>query len=139
MSTVLAERADHFRDLILDLAMGPGGMIIDFVAFDTRRPFQEGVDHDAPYAKVLDDAWGRFTPRPTSAELWYGENTLWVTGWLLWSQMLRYRATQEPEALATAQKCFRDLSNYFRQSSAIEPGLLGKPHGGRAGPTTSYD
>ena len=73
------------------------------------------------------------------SEWYYGENTLWATGWLLWSQILRYRATGEAEALATARKCFRDLSHCFRLSSSIEPGLLGKPHGGCAGPTTSFD
>jgi hypothetical protein len=139
MSALLAERATRYLDLILNVAMGPGGMIISFLPYDTRRPFQEGQEHHWYLAQNLAEAWGDFSPRPTVAEWYYGENTLWVTGWLLWSQILRYRTTQEPEALATARKCFRDLSNIFRLSRALEPGLLGKPHGGRAGPTTSYD
>jgi hypothetical protein len=139
MSRELADRAARFHDLILDLANGPGGMLISFVSFDTRRAFQEGEDHHWYLVKNLEEAWGPDSPRPTVAEWYYGENTLWATGWFLWSQILRYRATQEPAALATARKCFRDLSNIFRLCRAIEPGLIGKPHGGRAGPTTSYD
>jgi hypothetical protein len=137
--TVLAQRAIHFRQLILDVAKGPGGMIIAFLPFDTRRPFQEGETLHPYLVGNLDRAWGKDSPKPTTAEWYYGENTLWATGWFLYSQILRYRVTREPEALQTAQKCFRDLSNIFRLSRSIEPGLLGKPHGGRAGPTTSYD
>ena len=44
-----------------------------------------------------------------SREWYYGENTLWATGWLLWSQILLYRATEAEEALETARKSFRDL------------------------------
>ena len=53
--------------------------------------------------------------------------------------MIRYRVTGEAEALAIARKCFRDLNHVFDLSRTIEPGLLGKPHGGRAGGTTSFD
>jgi hypothetical protein len=67
------------------------------------------------------------SPRPTVAEYQYDEGTLWATGWFLWSQMLRYRVTHEPEALETARKCFRDLKHIFRLCHEIEPGLLGKP------------
>ena len=73
------------------------------------------------------------------AEWYYGENTLWATGWLLWSQMIRYRVTGDAEAMTIARKCFRDLNHVFDLCRSIEPGLLGKPHGGRAGPTTSFD
>jgi hypothetical protein len=135
----LADRAARYRRLILDVAKGPGGMIVAFVSFDTRAPLQEGAEHPRCLVQDLEDAWGEFTPQPTAAEWYYGENTLWATGWLLWSQILRYRVTKEIEALETARKCFRDLSNVFRLCRQIEPGLLGKPHGGRAGPTTSYD
>jgi hypothetical protein len=135
----LHERAALYRKLILDVACGPGGMIISFPRFDTRRPFQEGEAYEACWSMSTDEAWGEFSPRPTVAELNYGENTLWATGWFLWSQILRYRATGEAEARETAQKCFRDLSNLFRLCGEIEPGLLGKPHGGRPGPTVSYD
>ena len=38
----LAARAARFRELILQVAMGPGGMIISFLPYDRRRPFQEG-------------------------------------------------------------------------------------------------
>ena len=139
---ILAKRAVRFREAILEVAYGPGGMINSFPRFDTRRPFQEGdFGEDPCWHMYMNEAWGGHicVPRPTLAEWWYGENTLWVTGWLLWSQMLRYQATQEPEALATARKCFLDLHNIFRLCREIEPGLLGKPHGGRAGPTTSLD
>jgi hypothetical protein len=139
MSDLLAERAARFHDAILEVAMGPGGMIIAFLPFDTRRPLQEGEPHHWYLVENLNEAWGPFTPKPTVAEWYYSENTLWVTGWFLHSQMLRYRATGEREALVTARKCFRDLSNIFRLCRELEPGLLGKPHGGRAGPTTSYD
>jgi hypothetical protein len=138
-SEVLAERAARFHDLVLDVANGPGGMLISFVSYETRRAFQEGEDFHWYLVQNLEGTWGPDSPRPTVAEWYYGENTLWATGWFLWSQILRYRATREPAALATARKCFRDLSNIFRLCRAIEPGLLGKPHGGRAGPTTSYD
>ena len=137
--SLLSERAARFRRLILDVAKGPGGMIIAFLPFDTRTPLQEGEEPHWYLAKNLEEAWGEFSPRPTVAEWYYGENTLWATGLLLWSQILRYRATKEPEALETARKCFHDLSSIFRLSRQLEPGLLGKPHGGRAGPTTSFD
>jgi hypothetical protein len=135
----LAARAAYYRKLILDVACGPGGMIISFPRFDTRRPFQEGELYEACFDFGTEDAWGQFTPRPTVSEMYYGENTLWATGWFLWSQILRYRATGEEEARETAQKCFRDLSAIFRLCGEIEPGLLGKPHGGRPGVTVSYD
>lgn len=136
---ILAERAAHFREMILDVAYGPGGMIVAFCHFDTRRPFQEGEELHWYLSNILDGVWGGNSPKPTTAEWFYGENTLWASGMFLWSQILRYRATKEAEALATARKCFRDLNNIFRLCGQIEPGLLGKPHGGRAGPTTSYD
>src|SRR4051794_27778985 len=120
---VLAERAAHFRQLILDVATGPGGMIISFPRFDTRKPFQEG--EESPALAGMEDAWGEFTPKPTEPELLYGENTLWATGWFLRSQILRWRATGEEEARSTARKCFLDLHNLFRLCSEIEPGLLG--------------
>jgi hypothetical protein len=114
-------------------------MIISFPLFDPRRPLQEGEPAHWYLVGELETIWGGMSPRPTVAESQYGENTLWATGWFLWSQMLRYRVTHEPEALETARKCFRDLNHIFRLCHEIEPGLLGKPHGGRAGPTTSYD
>jgi hypothetical protein len=136
---LLAERAAHFRQQILDVAKGPGGMIISFTHFEPRAPFQEGSELHWYMANVLDGVWGGNSPKPTVAEWYYGENTLWVTGYFLWSQILRYRVTHDEEALQTARKCFRDLNNLFRLCRQIEPGLLGKPHGGRAGPTTSFD
>ena len=96
MSEVLAARAAGFLDQVLAAGMGPGGMLIDFLVFDTRRPFQEGEDQHWYLDQGLAAVWGPAAPRPTQAEMHYGENTLWVTGWLLWSQILRYRATQEP-------------------------------------------
>ena len=136
---VLEARAAHFLEIILDVAKGPGGMLIAFCHYDTRMPFQEGEELHEHLANILDGVWGGNSPKPTVAEWFYGENTLWATGMLLWSQILRYRATQEPEAFETARKCFRDLSHIFRLCREIEPGLLGKPHAGRAGDTTSFD
>ncbi len=136
---ILAERAVRFRKQVLDVAYGPGGMLASFVHFDTRRPFQEDEEMHWYLVGVLKGIWGGNAPKPTPAEWYYGENTLWATGWLLYSQILRYRVTKEPEALETARKCFRDLNNIFRLCRQIEPGLLGKPHGGRAGATTSFD
>lgn len=136
---VLAARAAILHRQILDVAKGPGGMLIAFTHFDTRRPFQEGETLHWYTQNVLDGVWGGNTPKPTVAEWYYGENTLWATGHFLWSQMLRYRVTGEAEALATARKCFLDLSNCFRLSRQLEPGVLGKPHGGRGGVTMSYD
>ena len=138
-AVILAERAALYHKMVLDVAYGPGGMIASFVRYDTRRPFQEGEELQGYLTNHLDGVWGGNTPKPTLTEWFYGENTLWATGWLLWSQILRYRATQEPEAFETARKCFRDLSHIFRLCREIEPGLLGKPHAGRAGDTTSFD
>lgn len=138
----LAQRAAHFRRLVLDVTYGPGGMIVAFPRFDTRRPFQEGDEFADGYrhvAEIIDGAWNEYGSRLTVAEFLYGENTLWATGWLLWSQLLRHRVTGEPEAAATARKCFRDLNYLFRLCGALEPGVLGKPHGGRGGVTTSFD
>jgi len=139
-SKLLAERADDYLRQIFEVARGPGGLIISHSRFDTRRPLQEN-DPDLPASlhQVLDSAWGKDSPKPTVAEWYYGENTLWATGWLLWSQMIRYRVTKDPEALKVSRKCFYDLNHVFDLSRTIEPGLLGKPHGGRAGPTTSLD
>lgn len=136
---LLAERAAHFHELVLQVACGPGGLLLDFPCFDTRRPLQEGELQHPFLVGNLERVWGDATPRPALTDWLYGENNLWATGWFLWSQILRYRATQQPEALETARKCFRDLNHVFRLSAGIEPGLLGKPHGGRPGATTSYD
>jgi len=136
---LLHQRADDYLQQIFEVARGPGGLIISHSQFDTRLPLQEGDDLPPSLHQVLDSVWGPETPKPTVAEWYYGENTLWATGWLLWSQMIRYRVTGDPEALKIARKCFRDLNHVFELCRAIEPGLLGKPHGGRAGPTTSFD
>ncbi|MBI2193084.1 MAG: hypothetical protein HYU36_13985 [Planctomycetes bacterium] len=138
-SELLARRADSFHDQVLEVACGPGGMLVSLLRYDTRRPFQEGEPMHPYLTRSLEELWGTASPTPTLAEWYYGENTLWATGWFLWSQLLRHRATGEAEALETARKCFRDLSSIFRLCRELEPGLLGKPHGGRAGPTTSFD
>jgi len=136
---VLAARAENCLRQILQVATGPGGLLISHMPFDTRRPLQEGESHSPYLHQVLDSVWGPATPKPTLAEWYYGENTAWATGYLLWSQMIRYRVTREEEALAVARKCFRDLNHIFDMCRAIEPGLMGKPHGGKAGETTSFD
>lgn len=136
---ILRDRAAGYLSQILEVARGPGGLIISHCDFETRRPLQEGDDLPASMHQVLDSVWGSATPKPTVADWYYGENTLWATGYLLWSQMIRYRVTAAREALAIARKCFRDLNHAFALSRTIEPGLLGKPHGGRAGETTSFD
>src|SRR5690348_8004717 len=92
-SELLAERAARCRELILEVATGPGGMILAFPHYHPRRPFQEGEDPHWYLSRNLEEAWGEFSPRPTVAEWLYGENTLWATGWFLWSQILRYEAT----------------------------------------------
>ena len=114
-------------------------MLAAFVRNDTRRPFQDGDPMPAYLSTILQAAWGDSPFKPTVQDWLYGENTLWATGLMLWSQMLRYRVTQEAEALATARKCFHDLSHFFALSRTLEPGLLGKPHGGRPGNSTSFD
>ncbi|MDB6168032.1 MAG: hypothetical protein JWM88_896 [Verrucomicrobia bacterium] len=138
-SAVLAERAKDYLRQIQEVMRGPGGLIISHSRFDTRRPLQEGEELSPYLHQVLDSVWGPEAPKPTVAEWYYGENTAWATGWLLWSQMIRYRVTGEEEAMTIARKCFRDLNHLFALSRPFEPGLLGKPHGGRGGQTTSYD
>jgi hypothetical protein len=136
---LLEQRAARFVEEFLDSCRGPGGMVISFSWFDTRRPIQEGEKPPEYAAKILEEVWGKDSPRPTVAEWYYGENTLWATGFFLWSQLLRYRVTREDAARELARTAFRDLNHFFDLSATIEPGLLGKPHGGRAGPTTSFD
>ena len=140
-SDILAERAALYHDEIMDIACGPGGILIAFPRFDTRKPFREGESYPGLWnvEETIEGAWSAYGPKPTAAEFLYGENTLWATGWFLWSQILRHRASQEPEARETARKCFRDLNYLFKLCGELEPGLLGKPHGGRAGPNTSFD
>jgi len=136
---MLAERAEDYLQQILEVARGPGGLIISHLPFDTRRPLQEGEDLHPFLHQELDSNWGKDAPKPSVADWYYGENTLWATGWLLWSQMIRFKVTSEAEALKIARKCFQDLNHVFDLCRPIEPGLLGKPHGGRGGPTTSFD
>jgi hypothetical protein len=136
---LLSDRAADYLRQILEVARGPGGLIISHSRFDTRRPLQEREELPPLLHQALDSVWGKDTPKPTVADWYYGENTLWATGWLLWSQMARYRVTREPEALRIARKCFCDLNHVFDLCRPIEPGLLGKPHGGRGGATTSFD
>lgn len=138
-TAVLAERAEDYLQQILEVARGPGGLIIGHTQFDTRRPLQEGEPLHPNLYQVLDSVWGPATPKPTVPEWYYGENTLWATGWLLWSQMARHRVTGDAEALAVARKCFRDINHVFDFGRPTDPGLLAKPHGGRAGQTTSFD
>jgi len=137
-SRTMAERAELCQAQVMEVARGPGGLIISHPRFDTRLPLQEG-DVPASLNRVLDAVWGKDSPKPTVAEWYYGENTLWATGWMLRGQMARYRVTQDQKALALARKCFQDLNHIFDLSRTIEPGLLGKPHGGRGGATTSFD
>src|SRR5438445_6249475 len=138
-SKVLAERAEDYLGQIFEVARGPRGLIISHSRFDTRQPLQEGEDLHPFLHQDLDSNWGKDAPKPTLADWYYGEDTLWATGWLLWSQMIRYRVTREAEAQRIARKCFQDLNHVFDLCRPIEPGLLGKPHGGRGGPTTSFD
>jgi hypothetical protein len=142
--TALAERASHYHQLVLDVAYGPGGMIHDFPLFDTRRPFQEGESvTDMLGSDWTSWAYGHAWPEdawyPTVAEMWYGENTLWVTGFFLSSQLIRHRVTGDEEAARSARKCYLDLNHYFDLSAESGPGLLAKPHGGRPGRTWSFD
>lgn len=137
-AALFAQRSTNYLRQVLDVARGPCGLIISHSNFDTRRPLQEG-DVSPVLHQVLDSVWGRATPKPTAAEWYYGENTAWATGWLLWSQMIRYRVTQEDEALRVARKCFQDLNHMFALSRPLQAGVLGKPHGGRGGETTSFD
>ena len=94
-SDVLAERAACYHDQVMDVACGPGGILIAFPRFDTRKPFQEDVTYPGHWnvAETVEGAWSAYGPKPTVAEFLYGENTLWATGWFLWSQILRHRAT----------------------------------------------
>jgi hypothetical protein len=120
--------------------VGPGGLLVSHVLFDSRRPLQAGVHDDDPYLRqVLESVWGEETPRPSVSDWYYGENTLWATGWLLWSQLIRHRVTGEDQALTLARKCFADISHVFDMSRERDPGVLGKPHGGRPGQTLSFD
>jgi hypothetical protein len=135
----LAERAKDYLRQILEVARGPGGLIISHTQFDTRRPLQEDEELNPYLHQVLDSVWGKEAPKPTVADWYYGENTAWATGFLLWSQMVRHRVTGEAEAMTIARKCFHDLNHIFDLCRPIEPGLLGKPHGHRGGPTTSFD
>jgi hypothetical protein len=137
-SRTMADRAELCQSQVMEVARGPGGLIISHSRFDIRLPLQEG-DIPPSLHRVLDAVWGTDSPKPTVAEWYYGENTLWATGWMLRGQLARYRVTQEERALALARKCFQDLNHVFDLSRTIEPGLLGKPHGGRAGATTSFD
>src|SRR5438445_4397343 len=98
-SKVLAERAEDYLGQIFEVARGPGGLIISHSRFDTRLPLQESDDLPASLHQVLDSAWGKDAVKPTIAEWYYGENTLWATGWLLWSQMIRFRVTKDPVAI----------------------------------------
>lgn len=136
---ILAARAKRCLEMLLEMAQGPGGMIVSIVPFDRRRAFQEGQEFHWWLAEPHEKFWGHATPMPTLAEWLYGENTLFATGMLLWSQLERHAATGEAEAIDVARKCFRDLCNIFRLGGELEPGVLGKPHGGRAGATTSFD
>src|SRR5207247_1579100 len=88
---------------------------------------------------IFEDCGSATDTYTKTSECNYDENTLWATGWLLLSQMILYRVTGDAEAMTIARKCFRDLNHVFDLCRSIEPGLLGKPHGGRAGPTTSFD
>ena len=72
---MLAEHAEDYLKQILEVARGPGGLIISHSRFDTRRPLQEGEDVQF-LNQVLDSVWGPETPKPTVAEWYYGENTL---------------------------------------------------------------
>src|SRR5262249_45247812 len=111
-SKLLAARADDYLKQIFEVARGPGGLIISHSRFDTRLPLQE-YDVPASLHQVLDSVWGKASPKPTVAEWYYGENTLWATGWLLWAQMIRYRVTRDAEAMRVARKCFQDLNHVF--------------------------
>ncbi len=138
VSETLGHRAQLFQDLLMEVATGPNGIFVSWPRFDTRRPFQHEEAH-AYVQQLIDDHWGPINRKPTAAEWLYGENTLWVEGWFLWSQMLRYEATGESEARVSARKCFRDLTYLFELSGEIEPGALGKPHGGRPSNQTVHD
>lgn len=135
----LHRRAKDYLRQVLDVAMGPSGLLISHVWFDTRKPVQAGEPDPAFFKQVIDSVWGPDTPRPTVSDWLYGENTLWATGFLLWSQLIRYRVSGEQEALDVARKCFRDIAHVFEMSRSLEPGVLGKPHGGRPGVTMSFD
>src|SRR5688500_7324627 len=111
-NSLFRQRAATYLKQVLDVACGPGALIISHSRFDTRKPFQEGDDYTGAYwRQALDDCWGPTFPKPSLVDWWYGENTLWVTGQLLWSQIIRYRLTKEPEALDVGRKCFRDLNH----------------------------
>jgi hypothetical protein len=78
-SQLLADRAQDYLRQILQVANGPGGLLISHVRFDTRRPFQEGQPLSPYMTQVIDSVWGGVSPKPTFADWYYGENTLWAT------------------------------------------------------------
>lgn len=68
------------------------------------------------------------------------ENSSWTSGLFLWSQCLRYQATQDPEALEYAARAFRSLDTIFRLTEAQgERGFLCKPYDRAASKQTSPD
>ena len=77
-SDVLAERAARYHDEIMDIACGPGGILIAFPRFDTRKPFREGETYPGLWnvEETIEGAWSAYGPKPTAAEFLYGENTL---------------------------------------------------------------
>ena len=141
-SRLLAARAQRFYQIVMDqCAIGPDGMIVSALKYDTRRPFRNGdvPSFDEP------DAWpehvhGQWVGQLPAPHAWlYGENTLWATGLFLLSQLIRFRVTADADAANAAEKCFLDISRYFEMSKALEPGVLGKPHGGKTSTWMSYD
>jgi len=58
----MAERAEICQSQVMEVARGPGGLIISHPKFDTRLPLQEG-DIPPSLHRVLDAVWGPRLPQ----------------------------------------------------------------------------
>lgn len=97
------------------------------------RPFRD-ADFEGQSTRRLP------SDQATPAELHHYENTAWISGLFLRSQVLRHKATGDSEALEFARKAFGSIDTIFRMTEATgQRGFLCKPYGGRASHETSPD
>lgn len=105
------------------------GILICNINKTTMKPFTE--EELAPYESTSQGS--------TNAGRWTYEDTIFSSGYYLWSLAERYCCENDSNVKKKADRFFDDLFDLIQEFYKIEHGFIGKPWGGIAGRETTLD
>lgn len=134
----LREKADSIQQFYEQVAFHESGMMYSMLKIDGDRvrPFGPA---DLAGKEYNEYSYLRIRPKGYWERL-NNENSITASGIYLASQVYRYKATGEPEALMQAGKAFHSLEEIYKLGVRDgRPGWMGKPFGFRLSDQTSGD